>query len=112
MIALGVGIAAMAVLIAGILLEYTIEQDRIGHIRDESIDTQTARIREDIHAKFNDTGITIQNRWSDTSTITAIVIVCDNNTIRSSSYTDTVPVGQTIDAPILQDINALRRSCP
>lgn len=112
MIALGVGIAAMAVLIAGMLLEYAAEQDRINGLRDESTVIQTSRIREDLHAKFNKNNITIQNRWGDTSTITGIVVVCNDSSIRTKSYSGVIPIGKTVDALIMNDINILRRSCP
>ena len=93
MIALGVGMAAMAVLAAGMLLEYYAERDRIERVRDISDEIRAARLRESISASYQDPGILLENRWGGDTHITGFIVICDSGAILRAPLHHSVPAG-------------------
>lgn len=89
-IALVVGIPTMAISTAGILLDHTIEQDRVQRVRDDSDSAQAMRVHKRLEAKYEDDIVTIRNRWDDNNTLTGIVIVCDVGTILTGEANRTI----------------------
>lgn len=111
-IALAVGISAMAVLTAGILLDYTIERDRVERVRDGSDAIQADRVRERLEAKYDDDdAVTVRNLWGGDSALTGIVVVCDDGTILTGEANHTVGAGRTATIRMLPDINSVRAGC-
>jgi len=92
-IALGVGMAAMAVLAAGMLLEYYAERDRIERVRDISDEIRAARLREDVSASYQDPGILLENRWGGDTHITGLIVICDGGAILRAPLHHSVPAG-------------------
>ncbi|MCE2508313.1 MAG: hypothetical protein J4G04_03300 [Nitrosopumilaceae archaeon] len=96
MIALGVGMAAMAVLAAGMLLEYYAERDRIERVRDISDEVRAARLRESVSATHQHPGILLENRWGGDTQITGLIVICDGGAILSAPLNHSVPAGGSI----------------
>ena len=71
----------MAILTAGILLDHTIERDRVQRVWDDFDSVQAMRVHERLEAKYDDDMATVRNLWDDNSTLTGIVIVYDVETI-------------------------------
>ena len=111
MIALAVGISAMAVLTAGILLDYTAERDLVERVRDGSDAIQTDRVREHLQAKYQDDSVRVRSLWGGQSTITGIVVVCGDGTILTASTGHTVGAGQTDDIRMTREIDRVRGGC-
>lgn len=111
-IALAVGISAMAVLTAGILLDYTVERDRVERVRDDSDAVQAMRVHERLEAKYGDDVVTVRNLWGGDSTLTGIVVICDDGTILTGEADQVVGAGRTEAVPIMNKINAVREGCP
>ena len=93
MIALGVGMAAMAVLTAGMLLEYYMERDRVERVRDISDEIRTARLREEISATYQNGSILLENRWGGHTTITGLVVLCDGGSILRAPFHHNLSAG-------------------
>ena len=93
--------AAMAVLTAGMLIEYYMEQDRIERARNASDDIRTARVREEIHATYEHPGIRLENTWGGDTSITGIIVVCDSGAILRAPFLHHVPAGASI---LVQDV--------
>ena len=104
MIALAVGMAAMAVLTAGMLIEHYMEQERIEKARNISDDIRAARIREDISARYEHPGILLENRWGGNTQITGVVVVCDTGMILRAPLYHNVSAGGTI---LIDDMPAM-----
>lgn len=96
MIALGVGMAAMAVLAAGMLLEYYAERDRIERVRDIHDEIRISRLREDVSATHQDPGILLENRWGGDTQITGLIVICDGGAILTAPLNHSVPAGGAI----------------
>ena len=111
MIALAVGISAMAVLTAGILLDYTAERDLVERVRDGSDAIQTDRVREHLQAKYQDDSVRVRSLWGGQSTITGIVVVCGDGAILTASTSHTVGAGQTDDIRMNREIDRVRGGC-
>lgn len=112
MIALAVGISAMAVLTAGILLDYTIERDRVERVREGSDAVQAERVHERLEAKYDDDSVRVRNLWGGQSTLTGIIVICDDGTILTGEADQTIGAGRTETIRIMDDINEVREGCP
>lgn len=110
-IALAVGMGAMAVLAAGLLLEYISEFEETEQVRSASDAIQERRMREDIRVRFNHTGVQIESEWAGLTQITGIVVICDNGAIRSASLGHTVEAGRQTYLGIADEITAVRGLC-
>lgn len=80
----------MAILTAGILLDYTIERDRVQRVWDYFDAMRAMRMHEHLEAKYDDDVVTIRNLWDDNSTLTGIVIVYDVETILTGEANRTI----------------------
>ena len=96
MIALGVGMAAMAVLAAGMLLEYYAERDRIERVRDIHDEIRISRLREDVSATHQNPGILLENRWGGDTQITGLIVICGGGAILTAPLNHSVPAGGAI----------------
>lgn len=111
MIALAVGMGAMAVLAAGLLLEYISEYEETERVRSASDAIQERRMREDIGVRSNASGIQIESRWAGQTKIVGIVVICDGGAIRSASFEHTVEAGSSTYLGIANKIVAVRGLC-
>ena len=112
MIALGVGIASMALLISGMLIEYHSERDRIERLREDSNDVVSERLRESLSVTAYDNGTRIRNAWGGATTVTGIIVLCEDSSMQSAPYNVTVRAGRTVSAPLHDQIGQLRGLCP
>ena len=106
MIALAVGMAAMAVLTAGMLLEYYTQQEHTESIRYMSDETRGERMREEISATYEHDGILLENRWVGDTSITGVIIICDNGAILRAPLYDIIPAGGSALIPYVPDVGA------
>lgn len=80
----------MAILTAGILLDYTIERDRVQRVWDDFDAMQAMRVHEHLEAKYDDDVVTIRNLWDDDSTLTEIVVGYNVKTILAGEANRTI----------------------
>lgn len=92
-IALGVGMAAIAVLAVGMLLDYHSERDRVERARDAADEIRAARMREDISAMYENASIRVENSWGGDTRVTGLVVLCDGGDILRAPLNHTVPAG-------------------
>ena len=110
-IALAVGMGAMTVLAAGLLLEYVSEYEETERVRSASDAIQERRMREDIGVRANATGVQIESEWAGQTRIVGIVVVCDDGAIRSASFEHTVEAGSSAHLGMASEIAAVRGLC-
>lgn len=101
----------MAILAAGLLLDYISEYEEIERVRAASDIIQEKRMREDIRITSNETGIQIDSAWAGQTRITGIVVICDDGAIRSASFEHTVEAGASVHLGIAGKIAAVRGLC-
>lgn len=80
----------MAISTAGILLDYTIERDRVQFVRDDSDAVQAMRVHEHLEAKYDDDIVAIRNLWDYNSILTGIVVGYDVVTILTGEADRTI----------------------
>ena len=102
---------AMAVLAAGLLLEYVSEYEETERVRSASDAIQERRMREDIGVRANATGIRIESEWAGRTEIVGIVVICDDGAIRSASLEHTVEAGSSTYLGIASKIATVRGLC-
>ena len=111
-IALAIGIGAMTILAAGMILEYVAEMGRTEQVRSAADAIQERKHREDIRARFNGSGIDVESVWAGTTRITGIVVICDGGAVRTSSMDHVVPAGKSVHLDAEGVVSAVRGSCP
>lgn len=101
----------MAVLAAGLLLEYISEYEETQRVQAASDAIQERRMRESVHVRSNATGVHIESEWAGQTEITGIVVICDDGAIRSASIQHTIPAGSSSYLGIANQIAAVRGLC-
>ncbi len=83
MIVVAIGIVVIAMFTLALFLAYDEERSKIVEVEEKATQHENFRLREDIEVTSNNGTISIDNKWTEETRITGVVVKCtdtDNST--------------------------------
>ena len=104
MIVVAIGIIVIAMFTLALFLAYDEERSKIVEVEEKATQHENFRLREDIEITSNNGTISIDNKWTEETRITGVVVKCDDNSTKTAACDLYDSASSTCNGTAISDI--------